>query len=194
MGFVKDTFDAITGKSGQRASRDAARQQAESTDKALELTRETRDIARSDLQPFREVGEGTLGRLGKLVTDPRAQVDFIENNPFFDALLSRSRGDIFKNRAARGKLGSGGTLEALDENVLRLGPALLDTETNRLLNLANLGQASAAGQANVSQRAGTQGADLLTQQGNALAAGTVGAANARTQGVNNLLDIAGRFF
>lgn len=191
MGFVKDTFDSITGKGAEKAARKAGKLQAESADKALELTRESRDIARGDLSPFREAGQGALNPLVSLVQDPQAQRQYVEDNPFFNSLLSQSRGDILQNAAARGKLGSGGTLKALDENVLTLGPGLVQNQINNLSNLANMGQASAAGQANVAQNAGAQGSNLITQRGNALASGQVGAANARSQGTQNLLSLAG---
>lgn len=57
------------------------------------------------------------------------------------------------------------------------------------MNLATMGQNAAAGQGTATMQAGGTISDLLTQQGNALAAGQVGAANANTQGINNLLNL-----
>jgi hypothetical protein len=189
MGFVSDVVGGLTGKTQRKASKKASEQQQEAAQAGIDLTRETRDLARGDLQPFTQAGSAALDPLQNLVLDPQAQQDFITNNPFFDSLLNEERQNTLQNRAASGKLGSGGTLKALDQNVLRIGQGLVDNQTNKLSNLANLGQASAAGQANVAQQAGRQGSDLLTQQGNAAAAGTVGQANARNAPLNNLLSI-----
>jgi hypothetical protein len=58
-------------------------------------------------------------------------------------------------------------------------------------NLAQLGQAAAAGQAaNIQAAAGNIGG-LLTQQANALAAGQVGAANAQAQALQGWLGLGG---
>jgi hypothetical protein len=72
-----------------------------------------------------------------------------------------------------------------------LDDALLGADFNRNFSLVNLGQSSAAGQANVAQNTGI--ADLYTQGGNASAAGTIGGANAISSGVQNLTNLAGLY-
>ena len=197
MGFVSDFVDDFTGKTAEQAARQSAQQQVEAAGRGLDVVGESRDVARADLQPFTSAGTAALDPLQSLILDPQAQRSFIQDNPFFDALLSEERQNTLQNQAARGKLGSGGTLRALDENVLRIGQGLVDNQTNKLAQLAGIGQNAATNQANVSQNFGTQAANLLTGQGAAQAAGTVGAANARTQGSKNLLDLgldAAKFF
>lgn len=182
MGFVSDTFDALTGKGGEKASRRAAEAQSESAEQAIEFQRETRDIARGDLQPFRDFGEGRLNRLNKILKPGYTPKGFKgAANALGDQVSARA--------AARGKLGSGNTLNDLFKSNALLKNDLLNSEYNREFGAVNLGQSSAAGQANTAQAVGNNISSLLTQQGNAIASGHVGGANARSQGVNNLVGL-----
>jgi hypothetical protein len=190
MSFVSDTIGKIgSAFSGgaDKAAKAAAGIQAASGDKAIAFQRESRDIAREDLQPFREAGAAQLDPLTSLISDPQAQLDFIRNNPFFDALADKAQKRIFSNQAARGKVGSGGTAEALQNSLLLLGQDLLDRNVGQRMGLATMGQNAAAGQASVAQNTGANISNIVTDQGNARAAGEVGAANARAQGINNLV-------
>lgn len=185
-----------------QATREAADRQAETTKEQIAFQKESRDIARGDLQPFREAGQAALNPLQALVTDPNAQLSFIQDNPFFNALADRSTSTLLNNQAARGKVGSGGTAEALQSSLLLLGNDLLNQRIGQTQNLATLGQNAAAGQgtitqntaANVGNLAQTGVAaqnDLITSGAAAQAAGIVGAANARTQSGNSLLNLIG---
>ena len=189
MGFVSDFVDDFTGKTAEQAARQSAQQQVDAAGRALDVTGEARDTARGDLQPFTAAGTAGLDPLQSLILDPNAQRDFVQNNPFFDALLSEERQNTLQNQAARGKLGSGGTLKALDENVLRIGQGLVDNQTNKLQNLVGIGQNAATNQAGITQNFGQQASNLLTGQGAAQAAGTVGAANARVAGAQNIVNL-----
>lgn len=198
--FGGDQADASRGAADAQlqATRESIKFQEEALDKQLDFLTESRDIARGDLEPFREVGSTDLSTLGSLVTDPQAQADFITNNPFFDALAEKSTQTLLNNAAARGKVGSGGTAEALQNSILLLGNDLLNQDVTRRQNLATLGSNAAAGQATTTQNtanalsAATQNSanavsDLTIQGGNAQAAGLVGAANARADATNNLI-------
>lgn len=180
----------ITGSDkAAKAAKKAAKIQARSAAEAIAFQRESRDLARADLQPFRDAGISQLSGLSSLISDPNAQLDFVQNNPFFNALASDAQSRLFSNQAARGKVGSGGTAQALQNSLLLLGQDLLNNNINQRMNLATMGQNAAAGQGTATMQAGGTISDLLTQQGNALAAGQVGAANANTQGINNLLNL-----
>lgn len=190
MSFVKKTVSSvgsIFSGGADDSARDAANVQSASADKAIALTRETRDLARKDLAPFRQAGAAQLDPLSRLISDPQAQLDFIQKNPFFDALADDAQSRLFANQAARGKVGSGGTAQALQNSLLLLGQNLLDNNVNQRMGLATMGQNAAAGQATVAQNTGSSISDLITGQGNAQAAGIVGAANARSHGINSLI-------
>lgn len=190
MGFLSNIvgeIGSIFSGGADDAARDAANVQSRSADKAIDLQRESRDLARGDLAPFREAGVAQLNPLSSLISDPKAQLDYVQNNPFFKALADDAQGRLFSNRAAKGKVGSGGTAEALQNSILLLGQNLLNNNINQRFNLANMGQSAAAGQANTALTSGQSISDLITGQGNAQAAGIVGAANARSGGINSLI-------
>lgn len=226
MGFLSDLLtggefspaNVIFGADqAAAASLQAASTQAEAPRQAAELQRlTTQDViksqeaaaetARADLQPFRQAGQQALPGLQTdlegirgLVTDPTKQAEFVQNNPFFDLLAEDAQRRLFNNQAARGKLGSGGTAEALQNSILLLGNDLVNQNVAQRqgvfqsgLNIASLGSNAAAGQANITQGTGANIAntslastrnigDLLTQGANATAAGIVGASNAQQQ-------------
>jgi len=193
----------VNGYLSSRASKKAAQAQAksadqsidfqrESRDKSIAFQRESRDLARNDLQPFREFGEGQIGPLNKLLSNPNG---YLKNNKLFDTINSNSQRQIFANKAARGKLGSGGTALELQNRFLANGEGLINSQYNRLLGATSAGQNAAAGQANIAQNTGASigntllntGASVgetLLQKGNAIAAGKVGSANAWSNAIN----------
>lgn len=181
--FVSDTF--LGG-----AEKKAASRQVEAGESAIREQRAARKQARSDLEPFREVGETDLSGLGALVTDPEAQKSFIQDNPFFEALATRSQEGILSGAAASGKAFAGGTAEALQTSLLTLGSDLLNQNISQRLNLANLGQSSAAGQANISTGTAANVGNLLVEQGEAQASGILGQKAARVKTINDIANLA----
>lgn len=189
---------------GNSDASDAAEVQAESADKAIDLQRETLETVRSDLAPFRAAGEGQLApttsaiqNLSDLVNDPNKQRSFVADNPFFTALADDAQKRIFGNAAARGKVGSGGTAEALQNSLLLLGPQLVNQNIQQQQgvigarsNLASLGANAAAGQSTATQQVSNNISDLVTGQGNARASGIVGDANTNRQGGANIANLA----
>lgn len=127
--------------------------------------------------------------LSGLVTDPQQQLSFVQDNPFFEALAGRATETLLANQAAKGKLASGGTAEALQNSFLLLGTDLLNQNIGQRQNLANLGLGAATGQAGITQQAGQNIADLTTQKGNIQAAGIVGARNAINEGRQGLIQL-----
>ena len=165
--------DLVGGIVKGRAANKAADRQVEAGESAIEFAKESRDIAREDLSPFRETGVTALGQLEGLVTDPQKQKEFISDNPFFQALQQQTTENVLGAQAARGKLGSGGTSKALQNALVLLGSDLLGQKVGQLQNLAGLGQAAATGQAQVSQQTAQQVGETRLQQGNASAAGQI---------------------
>lgn len=212
MGLVKDF---ISGQTGAKAAKRAARVQQAAAGQAEEMQRtaETQALQRSttaeatgraDLQPFAEAGKKAIGGLeeglaglSRLVTDPQAQKEFITDNVFFDALAERSTETLFANQAARGKVGSGGTAEALQKSILLLGSDLLNQNitqrqnvNTQFQNLVGLGKGAATTQADITRGAADRDigtitgtavrtSDLRTGAAAAQAAGIVGAQNVR---------------
>lgn len=185
MGFLS-TF---TGSAGAKAAKGAAEVQAQATKEARGDVRKAERIGRMDLRDFREVGRDAIPGLTNLVTDPTAQRDYVQQNPFFQSLADESQRRLLNNSAARGKVGSGGTAEALQNSIMLLGNDLVAQNIQQRQGLVKTGLAAAGGMANISQNAGMTIADLRTQGGNAAASGIMGAAAARSQGVSNIMEL-----
>jgi hypothetical protein len=131
------------------------------------------------------------------LTDPANQMQFIKDNPFYKLLADDAQSRLLKNQAARGKVGSGGTAEALQNSLLLLGSDLINNQFNQqnmaisnTMGITTLGQNAAAGQGTATMNTANNIGDLTTQQGNVNAAGQVGAANATAQGINSAIDAA----
>jgi hypothetical protein len=192
MGFVTKTISGIvgglTGSTAAKAANQAASTQAASADKAIDFQKEALDKVLANLKPFKDAGQSALPGLTSLVTDPNAQKDYVLNNPLFNAMADKSKNDLFANQAAKGKVGSGGTAAALQDRLLQIGTDLVNNGINNRQNLVSMGENAAAGSGSAIQSTGNNVSNLLTQQGNAQAAGLVGAANAKTAATQNLVN------
>lgn len=166
---------------GGDSSKAAARAQTQSSREAIAFQKEALGKIRGDLKPFREAGGSALSPLQGLVTDPNRQAQFLQNNPILNAVNEQTRRAVFANQAARGKLGSGGTLEELQSRFTANALPILDQQQGQLFNLAAMGQNAAAQQGTATQNTGNAVSSLLTGIGNARAAGIVGAQNANAQ-------------
>ncbi len=173
MSFIKDTFFG-------GAEKKAAADQVAAGDRAIEEQRRARGEARGDLQPFRQAGEGILNFLS----------DFVGEGP--ETELERTRGfrDIQSSAAAGGKLRSGGTLESLTGFNNMLNARNRRDRFSELFNLATLGANAASGQATATLRTGENISSTQIGQGNARAAGRVGAANTTRGSIFDLARIA----
>lgn len=188
MSFVGDIIDSITGADDAAdAARSAGDIQAQATREATEEQRRQFDVTREDLQPYRQAGRSALPGLTDLVTNPQAQRSFIEDNPFFQSLAEDAQNRIFSNQAARGKVGSGETAEALQNSLLLLGSDLLNQNIAQRQNLVGMGLGAATRTGQFGAQATSNITDLITSGAAARAAGEIGAANAITQGRQGII-------
>lgn len=170
---------------GQGAS-SAAGAQAAATAAGIRAQKQALAVTRKDLKPYRGIGAKAAPELYKFTTNPNAQKNYLTKNPLFDYLVGESRDNLFANQAARGKLGSGATANMLTDRILGIGTQLIDQQNSRLYNLAALGENAAARTGVATQNTAANIGELLTQQGNAQAAGIVGQTNAITGTINGL--------
>jgi hypothetical protein len=182
----RSIVDQVTGQNAKDAAREAAAVQKEAGLAAIEEARAARETARADLMPYAQFGQQQLPALSSIL-NPQGQVDYLQNNPIFKALLANMNEQVLNNAAVRGRLNAGDTRQRFLENFQASALPLLSYQTNSLFNAANLGQSSAAGQAanglNASQVIGSN----ITGIGNANAAGIVGVQNARNQATKDIL-------
>jgi hypothetical protein len=181
-------LDSLTGSNQAKAAKNAAKQQERMAREGIGYRKEQSAIARQDFEPYAETGRQALGGLQDLVNDPNTQLNYVQNNPFFEAMRNQASSTLLQNQAARGKLGSGQTAEALQNSLLSLGTNLVNQSIAQRQGLANMGFNASANQAGISERLGANVASDLQGIGNVQAAGTIGAANARAAGTQNLLN------
>lgn len=185
---------AYSANQASNAAEDASDAQAQSGRESIAFQKESRDLARSDLAPFRGFAtsrSGTeydrrspMGMYSSLLK-PKNQAAYLTSNPMFQAAINQF-GTKAKNTLGFSGL-KGDLANAITQNYMASGNQYIDAQLNRLLNPIQIGQSAAAGQANTALAAGQSVGDTMIGIGNAQAAGTVGAANANTQAFNSLL-------
>jgi len=177
MSFVKDTVSSITGADAADAAKRGGK---------LQYLASQEDRAQSERlsAPYRQLGQQNIQGLQSLIDNP---MGYLQNNPMFDAALNSANVQSGNQAALSGKFNSGGMVNSLFQNYLATGDNLINSQYNRLLSPIQMGQASAANQAAMSSGAITGGA-------NAQAAGLMGAANARSQGVGNMIGLGALAF
>lgn len=182
-------FDFSQGLFGgsSAAAEEAAAIQAGTGQQAIEEQRRQFDIIQENLRPYREVGGDAYQQQlssqlegGMLPVDPGAQ--------FRNQLQAR---ELNRNLAARGQLGGGNRLRALQSQSMA---QQMQDESNQFQRLGALsgrgsGATSELGQAG-SQFAGTIG-QTMTDIANAQASGLIGAQNANQQTAGGIASAAG---
>lgn len=199
--WAGEQWDNITGATAADAAEEAGQLQYQATQDAIAQQQAAQEQLQQNLQPYMSFGQGFIPQVqqsfaqGAELYGPGAS-DAIMNNPMFQAIQNQVQQDILGNQAVRGRVGTGETPMFLQDAALRTGFDILNSErnantmrTNQLLQALGIGQSSAAGVGNAGLQTAGQVGSLLTQGGNALASGVVGAANAQQQGTQNLINI-----
>jgi hypothetical protein len=163
MGFLRD----LTGKTAVDAAGKAGDVQVQGAIEASQL-----------LDPFQQIGQQGLDQ-ANFLTDPNAQFDFLQNNPLFQMSLDNANQNTLGLAASRGRLSSGDTLQQLSNNTLLAAQPLIGQQKQSIGDLLNFGLSTAGSQGN-----------LRTGQAAAEAGGIIGAANARGQRAQNVVDLA----
>ena len=188
MGFVADAVKGLTG-SGAKAAKEASKRQIAGQEAGIEELKAASNFGISKLEPFREAGQTDIGGLGDLVTNPQRQLEFIQNNPFFEALAQRSQENILGGAASKGKTFAGGTAEALQNSLLLLGTDLVNQNITQRSNLAHLGLNAARSEADIKLRGAGGVAGLQSDIGATGAAGVLGARKAQTDAFETVLSL-----
>ncbi len=200
----------IGGGMAASGARDAANTQADAANRAAALQKQMFDEQQRMSAPYREAGVTGQNRLMELLglggntgaegygkySRDFGMSDFQED-PGYAFRLSEGQKALDRQAAARGGLISGGALKAAtrygqDMGSQEYGNAYNRYQTNRTNQLAPLGSLMSSGQAaaaGAAANAGTYGANagnLMTQAGQSIAAGQLGAGNS----LNNALGTA----
>lgn len=174
----------LLGGAAADAAEKAARGQERAGLEAIDLQRETTELIRGDLAPFREAGAAGIPLLSGAINDPSSRV---LNNPFFQTMAADQEQRLLASAAARGKVGSGGTGDDLQRNLLLLGNQFAQQDITNLQNLTNTGANAAAQTGSFLQQGATAQGGILGNVANANAAGTIGAANAKANAISSLI-------
>lgn len=189
MGFVKDVFNGITGKTGAKAAEKAGQLQSDSSKYAADIAQKQFEQTRQDQMPWLDAGKKALGGLDQMLYgDPS---EFV-NDPSYQFRKQQGMDGIESSAAAGGGLLSGAALKSLNGYNSSLASQEYSNAFNRLSGVAGTGQ-------NTANAIGQFGANNALNQGNALigaanaqANGLVGAANARTAGINNIFSMGAK--
>lgn len=149
---------------------------ANTADKAAKIQEEAARKAAATQAPYNQLGVNAVQQIQDIQADPTG---YVQNNTFYNTLAADAQRRLLANQAAKGKLGSGGTAAALQEQLLTLGNGLVQQQVGTLQNQVNSGQTAAS---NVS--------NLQVAQGDSAAAGKVGAFNAINNGYQNQINTA----
>ena len=174
-----------------KAAGKAAAATRDGNNSAIAEQRAAREQAREDLNPFREMGEGMIPQIQELMGSTGV------DNQLFTALNDRSLPQLSQSSAANGLFNSGGNRQQLTDrmfdNFLIAGPQLQQQKYNQMLNLVNMGQSSAAGQANAAMSSGANIGNLMQSTGQSQAQGAINQGNAIGGAINNIGSAFGGF-
>lgn len=162
-GMALSLGNQIMASQQASAAKEAAGIQSESIDKAIAVQ-----------QPYTTAGANALAQIEAIQANPTG---YIQGNELYSSLADDAEKRLLANQAAKGKVGSGGTASALQDQLLQIGNGLVNQQVSQLTNTAQLGQSSAS---NVS--------NLAVSQGDAVAAGLMGSANAYSSGYQNQIN------
>ena len=181
----------LLGGDAANAAERAARDQSAAGEEALLAQQGVTDQIRGDLAPFREAGAAGIPLLSGAINDPSSRV---LNNPFFQTMAADQEQRLLASAASRGKVGSGGTGDDLQRNLLLLGNQFAQQDITNLQNLTNTGANAAAQTGSFAQQGVTAQGGIMGNIANANAAGIIGAANAGTNTTNALIGAGATLF
>lgn len=162
MGFVKDAFDSVTGKS---SAEKASRAQTDASNASIAEQRRQFDKFQELLKPYVDSGVGALEGQNDLLglngfNSQQSAISNIENSPFFKSQYQQAENALLQNAAATGGLRGGNFQEALADNRSNMLFGNVQQQLQNLSGVASNGQNAATGVAG----AGIQTGQNIGQQ------------------------------
>lgn len=195
MSFIGRTIGKLTGAQDQAdAIQQGAATQAASVDKGIAAQQQALDQFRQTLAPFVNAGVGSLGAQQNLLGlngagAQQTAINGIQSSPQFQALQQQGNDAILANASATGGLRGGNVQGSLAQFSPALLSQLIQQQYQNLGGLTSLGQSAAAGVGNAGMQTGANTANLLQQQGAALAGGQIAGGSVARTGFGDLLKI-----
>ena len=175
------------------ASKAAEAAQQDALGRSIAETRRATEEGQGFLAPFGGVGLQGVEQAGFL-TDPKAQFDFLQNNPLFQMGLDNANRQTQQSAASRGRLSSGDTLQALNQNALLTASPLIQSQKQSIGDLLNFGGGIATNQANTAIGQGSQISNAFENQGNIASAGIQNRNQIQADTTANQQQLAGQIF
>lgn len=168
----------ITGNKASKAQKNAAAQQ-------IAEQRRQYDQTRADYAPWRAAGESALARLTNEMKEGATTA--YTKSPSYDFRLSEGVKAAERSAAARGRLGSGATMKAVQRYGEGLASADYGDWWNRNAGLAGVGQQATNATAAAGENMANKVSGAYQAAGNARASAYQSAGNAINQGVSGVL-------
>ncbi len=188
-----------SAKQQGKAAQNAANVQSQASEAGIEEQRRQFDEIQKLLAPYVSQGTTALGQQGVLAglqgaDQQRAAIEAISSSPELQALMQQGETGILQNASATGGLRGGNTQGAL----ARFRPALLSAAINdqysRLGGMAGMGLGAATQTGQFGQASSNNVAQLLQQQGAALAGGQLARGQAAGQIGSSIGRAAGTWY
>lgn len=190
IGGVASLGSALIGSS---AAKKAAKAQAAAAQAGIDLTRQMYEQGRTDLAPYRDIGNNALGTISGLYgygTNGSAgtgtpDYSAFTNSPDYNFAYQQGLKALDNSAASKGLLLSGGQVKDAQTFGQGLASQQYGNYFNRLMGLATMGQGAATASMQGAQNTASSLSNLYQQQGQATASGYVGSANALSGGLQN---------
>jgi hypothetical protein len=193
------------------ASRDAAKTQAQAAEDAAHLQNDQYNNTQANLKPYMDLGQSYINPLKTALSNPMLTQQFsaptaaeAQATPGYQFTLNQGLKSVQNSAAARGLGVSGAALKGAASYTTGLADSTYNdvfnralqtfntnyssaaNNVNRLTNIVGSGQNAAATNGSLGAQAVGNIGNTLTSGANAQAAGTVGAANALSNGLNGI--------
>lgn len=180
------------------SSSQAAETQANAAQAGIEATTSQFDAMQALLNPYVQAGNQSLTAQQDLAglngaEAQQAAIAGISSSPEMLAMTQQGENAILQQGSATGGLRGGNTQSALAQFRPQMLSNLINQQYGRLGGLTQMGQASAAGVGAAGMQTGAQVADLLGQQGAAVAGGQLALGQAAAAPFNTAAQYAGLY-
>ena len=190
-------IDDITGvEAAQDAANKAAKTQEKGAKAGIAEQRRQFDITQGNLQPFQEAGVDALGQQQALLglSGQEAQQEAFaafNESPGQKFMRDRAQKNLLRNSSAIGGLGGGNVRSALVEQGAGFAQQDYNNQFARLGQIAGQGQAATTNLGQFGAQTAGNIANLNVAGSEARASGILGAAQARSNTVNQIAGLGG---
>jgi len=186
----------MSSRSQKKAAQTAATAQTQAAEMGIAEQRRQFDAMQQLMSPYVQGGQGAFSQMMAATgaMGPEAQQQYIqgiEQGPEFGALVRQGEEAILQSASATGGLRGGNVQEALAKFRPEMLSGLLNQQYGRLGGLAQMGQASAAGQSAQGMNMASNIGNLFGQQGAAQAGAALARGNATANMWGNIAGSVG---